>query len=69
LPARQREIRALIKAGNELNCKNLIVLTENEEREDTAEWFGIFGKIRFLPLWKWLPAMPEKSTDESKSGR
>jgi predicted AAA+ superfamily ATPase len=57
----QREVRALIKAGNELRCKNLIVLTENEEREDTLEWFGMQGTIRFLPLWKWLLPLPEKN--------
>ena len=68
LPARKREVRALLKAGNELNCKNLIILTENEERTDTAEWFGIQGTIRFLPLWKWLPLVSEKSHEESPGG-
>ena len=65
-PARQREVRALIKAGKELNCKNLIVLTENEEQEATAEWFGIQGTIRFLPIWKWLLELPEKSVTNKK---
>jgi hypothetical protein len=65
---RQREVRALIKAGNELNCKNLIVLTENEERAETSEWFGIQGTIRFLPLWKWLLAEPEKIQEEPAVG-
>ena len=60
-PARQTEIRPLIKAGNELNCKNLIVLTENEERADTAEWFGIQGTIRFLPLGKWFSLCRKKT--------
>lgn len=63
---RHREVRALIKAGNELNCKNLTVLTENEERTDIAEWFGIQGTIRFIPLWKWLLALPEKSPEEQE---
>jgi predicted AAA+ superfamily ATPase len=65
---RQREVRALIKAGNELNCKNLIVLTENEERTDTEEWFGIQGTIRFIPLWKWLLVSPEKNHKEPEPG-
>jgi hypothetical protein len=65
---RQREVRALIKAGNELNCNNLIVLTENEERTETSEWFGIQGTIRFLPLWKWLLVEPEKIQEESAVG-
>jgi predicted AAA+ superfamily ATPase len=61
---RQREVRALIKAGDELRCKNLIVLTENEEREDTREWFGMQGTIRFLPLWKWLLLPPGKKDED-----
>ena len=65
---RQREVRALVKAGNELNCKNLIVLTENEEREESAEWFGMQGTIRFLPLWKWLLPLPEKNHEELSGG-
>jgi predicted AAA+ superfamily ATPase len=68
---RQREVRALIKAGNELDCTNLVVLTENEEREEIAEWFGVQGTIRFLPLWKWLLTKPgknpEKSTGDSRT--
>jgi len=65
---RQREVRALIKAGNELSCKNLIVLTENEDREESAEWFGMQGTIRFLPLWKWLLSHPEKNYSELSGG-
>jgi len=58
----------LIKAGNKLNCKNLIVLIENEERADTAEWFGIQETIRFLPLGKWLLVVPGKNHDEPAAG-
>jgi hypothetical protein len=65
---RQREVRALIKAGNELNCNNLIVLTENEERAETSAWFGIHGTVRFLPLWKWLLGVPEKIQGEPVVG-
>ena len=65
---RNREVRALIKAGNELNCKNLIVLTENEERTDTEEWFGIQGTIRFIPLWKRLLVLPQKNHKEPEPG-
>lgn len=61
---RQREIRALIKAGTELRCTNLLVLTENEEREESAEWFGRQGTIRFLPLWKWLLQVPAVHHEE-----
>lgn len=51
---KEREIRALIKAGNELKCKNLLVITEDYEGEEEIKWFGIKGKIKFIPLWKWL---------------
>lgn len=47
---KKREIRALIKAGKELKCKNLLVLNSNYETEEKIE-----GKtIKFRPLWKWL---------------
>lgn len=51
---KKREIRSLLKAGRELNCKNLLVITEDYEAEEDAEWYRIRGKIRFIPLWKWL---------------
>ncbi len=51
---KQREVRALLKASKELRCKNLIVITEKYETEEEAEWFGLHGKIKFIPIWKWL---------------
>lgn len=51
---KSRELRVLLKAGEELRCQNLLVITEDKEGEENAEWFGRKGKIRFLPLWKWL---------------
>jgi len=24
------------------------------KKEEKANWFGIKGKIKFIPLWKWL---------------
>lgn len=47
---RDREIKALIKAGRELRCKNLGVVTWDYEGEIRM------GKrtIRCVPLWKWL---------------
>ena len=50
----EREIRALLKAGKELKCKDLIIITEDKEGEKNAEWFGIKGRIKFIPIWKWL---------------
>ncbi len=45
-----REIRSLIKAGKEFNCKNLLVITWDYEGEEEIK--GV--NIKFLPLWKWL---------------
>ncbi len=42
---RKRELKALEKAGEELNCKNKTVITWDYEEE---------GEIKFIPLWKWL---------------
>ncbi len=53
-PARDREVRALLKAGRDLSCRSLIILTGREEETIEAEWFGIKGTIRLIPLWKWF---------------
>lgn len=52
--AKNREVRALIKASEALGCDDLFVLTDNVEKEETLEWFGVRRLIRFRPLWKWL---------------
>lgn len=45
-----RESKALIEAGNELHCNNLLIITWDYEGKKEAE-----GKIiSFTPLWKWL---------------
>ena len=46
----KREIGALMKASRELNCKNLQIITWNQE--DTIERGNL--KIEITPLWKWL---------------
>jgi len=51
---KEREVRALLKASKELKCKNLLVITEDYEKEEQAKWFGIKCKIKFIPLWKWF---------------
>ena len=51
---KQREIRALLKASEELKCLDLLIITTDIEDEETTEWFGIKRKIKYLPLWKWL---------------
>ena len=45
-----REIRSLLKAGKELDCRDLLVITWDYEGEEEIKG----EKIRFLPLWKWL---------------
>ena len=54
LETRKREIRSLIRASGELNCKNLTIITEDYEAETKEEWFGTKRIIKFIPLWKWL---------------
>ena len=51
---RSREIRAILKASRGLRCNNLLILSEQEEKTEEAEWFGMRGTIRYVPLWKWL---------------
>ncbi|MBU1203910.1 MAG: ATP-binding protein [Nanoarchaeota archaeon] len=51
---KQRETRSLIKAGVELKCKNLVVITKDYEKKEKMEWFGKKTEISFVPLWKWL---------------
>ena len=46
----RREIKSLVKAGNELKCKDLLLITWDYEDEIKMD-----GKtIKALPLWKWL---------------
>jgi len=51
---KEREIRSLLKASIELQCKRLIVVTNDYEQTEQHSWFGISGEIEFIPLWKWL---------------
>ncbi|NLW49219.1 MAG: ATP-binding protein [Candidatus Brocadiaceae bacterium] len=51
-----REVRALLKCSEQLRCRQLLVLTEDAEGEEEAAWFGRSGRVRFVPLWKWLLA-------------
>lgn len=51
---KKREIRALLRASKELQCKDLLIVNEEEEKVEEVSWFGIERKIKFLPLWKFL---------------
>jgi predicted AAA+ superfamily ATPase len=48
----EREVKALVEAGKELNVGKLLVITWNEKREVVKE--GV--TIQFVPLWEWLTA-------------
>ena len=45
-----REIKSLLKAGDELKCKNLKIITWDYEDEIVID----NRKIKCIPLWKWL---------------
>jgi predicted AAA+ superfamily ATPase len=45
-----REVKSLIKAGKELKCKNLKVITWDYEEQENID----NRKIIYSPLWKWL---------------
>jgi predicted AAA+ superfamily ATPase len=47
---KKREIDALIKASNQLKCKNLLIITKDYEGFEEIK----NKKIKFLPLSKWL---------------
>ncbi|MFH1066005.1 MAG: ATP-binding protein [Nanoarchaeota archaeon] len=47
---RKREVKALLKASNELKCNNLLVITDEKEAEEKVSG----KKIKYIPLWKWL---------------
>ena len=47
---RNRELKSLIKAGEELKCRDLLVITWDYEDEKKFK----NKKIKFVPLWKWL---------------
>jgi len=51
---RLREMRSLLIAGEELKCKNLILINNSVEKVETFEWFGMRGRIKFVQLQKWL---------------
>lgn len=51
---KEREVRYLLKAGEELQCNQLRILTETEDRSVEEEWFGKKGTVIYEPIWKWL---------------
>ncbi|MBU3923618.1 MAG: ATP-binding protein [Nanoarchaeota archaeon] len=51
---KEREVRALVKAGKELKCKKLTVITKDYEGREKVDWFGIKAEVEFVALWRWL---------------
>jgi len=47
---KERELKSLVKASQELDCSDLMVISYDIEREEKAG----DKKIKFIPLWKWL---------------
>lgn len=47
---KEREVKALLKAGSELKCMDLLIITGDKEMEETIK----NKKIKYLPLWKYL---------------
>ena len=50
IDTKERELKALVKASNELKCNNLLVITWDYKGEE--EFKG--KRIKFIPLWKYL---------------
>lgn len=50
LGVKEREIKALIEAGEELKCADLLVLTWDYKKEENFQT----KKIKFVPIWEWL---------------
>ena len=46
----RREIKALLKASDELKCQDLLCITWDYEDEEKIKG----KKIKFVPLWRWL---------------
>lgn len=47
---KKREVKSLIKASKDLKCNNLMVITNDYEKEEKID----NKKIVYSPLWKWL---------------
>ena len=47
---KEREITALLKAGKEFGCNDLLVITWEYEDEEVIDEMDVV----YMPLWKWL---------------
>ena len=46
----RREIKSLLKASEELRCKDMLLITWDYEGKEKIKG----EEIKFMPLWKWL---------------
>ncbi|MDP2925194.1 MAG: ATP-binding protein [Nanoarchaeota archaeon] len=46
--------KSLLDFMKKFKAEKGFIITEDYEEEKKAEWFGAKGKIKFIPLWKWL---------------
>lgn len=47
---KHRELMGILEASKTLNCKNLLIVTEDIEGNEIIKG----NTIHFIPLWKWL---------------
>jgi predicted AAA+ superfamily ATPase len=47
-------MRSLLKAGGELRCDELYVITNDYEASESVQRNGAEKTIHFIPLWQWL---------------
>ncbi len=45
---------SLIYFMSKFKVEDALVITEDYEGKRTSSWFGKKGRIKFVPLWKWL---------------
>jgi len=50
----KREMRALIKASQELHCDELLLLNDRINRTETIKWQDAERQVQLIPLWQWL---------------
>jgi predicted AAA+ superfamily ATPase len=53
-----REFRALLKAGADLRCNNLLCLTRGMTGTEAFSWDGQSIRVRMLPIEEWLTTGP-----------
>jgi len=55
---KRREMDALSRASEQLSCKDLLLINDEEEGDETVHQNGRSRKVTIVPLWKWLPTPP-----------